>query len=214
MNLKIVFVTLCIGAVVAVSPAQQGRGRMFGNPVQNPSILLQRDDVRDDLQLTDDQKSKLFDLQQGLGDRFREVARTAGDDPEARKKAFENIGKKIVEEVNKILTTGQQTRLKQISIQLAGNTSATSPDVQKDLSLTAAQKAGIDDLSSRQQKAMTEAFDKLRNGELQIQDITDIRKKNDKVLNDEIGKILTQSQKDKLKTLGGKPFTAKEDQGG
>ena len=215
MNLKSVFVILTISALVAFAPAQQqGMRGAFGNPAQNPSILLRRDDVKTDLQLTDDQKSKLFDLEQGLRDRFSEVFRNGGSDPETRQKAIENIVKKIIEDVNKILTTGQLKRLKEIAIQVAGNSSAALPEIQKELSITADQKTKIADLMTRQAKATSEAVERMRNGEIQSADVQEAVQKNQKILNEEIGKLLTQAQRDKLKTLGGKTFVPAETSSG
>jgi len=212
MNLKTAFVILVVGALASVSAGQGYRAFMNVDIASHPERLLQRDDVRTDLQLTDDQKSKLFDMSQGLADRFREVFRSVGNDPDARQKAIANITKKIVEEVNQILTPGQQTRLKEVAIQVAGFSCVTIPEIQKSLALTSDQKSKIDDLAARQKKATGEATAKLQTGEIQMADLPEIVKKNTKVLNDEIGKVLTQAQKDKLKTLGGKTFVPKDDQ--
>ena len=202
MNLKAAFIILSVAAFAAITPAWgQGAGGST-----NPAMLLRRDDVRADLQITDDQKSKLYDLEQGLRDRFSEAMRTAGQDPETRRKAFENIGKKIVEEVNQILTSCQRTRLREIAIQVNGFSAASQPDVQKDLGLTETQKSKIADLMTRMQKAGRDAWQKVQSGEIQMADMQETQKKNQKILNDEIGKILTQAQKDKFKTLAGKTF--------
>ena len=206
MNLKAAFIILSVVLTGIVTSAHGQGFRGAGNPAENPAMLLQRDDVRGDLQITDEQKAKLYDLQQGLSSRFREAMQAGGDDPEVRRKAFENIGKKIAEEVNAILTVAQQTRLKEIAIQLAGFSSATIAEVQKGLAVTDEQKTKISDLVTRMKKASAEAWEKVRAGEIQFPDALDTMKKNQKVLNIEIGKILTQAQKDKLKTLGGKAF--------
>ena len=212
MNLKAAFIILSVAAFAAITPAW-GQGAGGGSGSTNPAMLLRRDDVRGDLQITDDQKSKLYDLEQGLRQRFTEAMRTAGEDAETRRKAFENIGKKIVEEVNQILTAGQRTRLREIAIQVNGFSAASQPDVQKDLGLTEAQKAKIADLMSRMQKATRDAWQKVQAGEIQYTDVQEVMKKNQKILNDEIGKILTQPQKDKFKTLAGKTFVPAPESG-
>ncbi len=206
MNLKKATTILSVVFLATVSSAW-GQGMRGGAGAgSNPAMLLQRDDVRADLQITDEQKSKLFDLQEGLKARFTEAFQTAGDDAEARKKAMENIGKKIVEEVNQILTAAQQTRLKEIAVQLFGYSVVTQPDFQKSLTLTDDEKSKIADLKSRMDKATAAAWAKVRTGEIQFPDALDTMKKNQKILNDEIAKILTQAQKDKFKALGGKTF--------
>ena len=207
MNLKTTFIILSVAALATVSTAwgQGFRGGSGGST--NPAMLLTRDDVRADLQITDDQKAKLYDLQEGLRARFTEAFQTADTDPEARKKAMENIGKKIVEEVNGILTTNQQTRLKEIAIQLSGfAVLSTQMDLQKAVSITDDQKAKIADLKTRMDKASGDAWTKVRSGEIQWTDAIETGKKNLKILTDEIGKLLTPAQKEKFKSLAGKPF--------
>lgn len=211
MNLKPLIAVFLTVSLLCFSVGQGMRGGMMMNPAEAPTILLQRDDVRTDLQLTDDQKSKLFDMYQGIRQRFMEVGRQNFADDKERSAAFQNIGKKVAEEVNAVLTPGQQTRLKEIAYQLSGFSSAVVKDVQKSLGLTDAQKTKIDDLKARLDVANRAVFQKARDGEIQFADVQDTTKKNQKVLSDEIGKILTQSQKDKLKTLGGKTFVPTPD---
>ena len=104
------------------------------------------------------------------------------------------------------MTSGQRTRLREIAIQVNGFSAASQPDVQKDLGLTETQKSKIADLMTRMQKAGRDAWQKVQSGEIQMADMQETQKKNQKILNDEIGKILTQAQKDKFKTLAGKTF--------
>jgi len=213
MNLKFVFVMV---GVVALSAASFGQGRgpgMFGGgqpggAAANPSFLMQREDVRADLKITDDQKAKLQDLQDGMRQQFMDAFQTAGQDQEARTKAMAGIMKKISEDMNKILTDAQQTRLKEIAIQITGSQAAAVPDIQKALGITDDQKAKIADLATRQQAANADLFAKVRSGDIQREDVLAMTQKNNKILNDEIDKILTATQKDKLKAMGGKPFVS------
>ncbi len=178
----------------------------MGNPITHPDTLLQRDDVRTDLQLTDDQKAKLYDVTQGVQERVYEARRATRGDPDAQHAAFENIFKKVEEDVNAILTPGQKTRLREIAVQLAGFSSAAADDVQKKLSITDSQKAKITDLLQRQEKATRDLWTKLEDGEIQFQDVSDGLKKNQQILTEMIGKILTSKQKDQIKKLGGRKF--------
>lgn len=208
MNLKVILVMIGVAAITATSFGQRFGGMMGGPGGGNPSMLLRRDDVKKDLALTDDQKAKLQEMQDGMRQKFMDAFQNAGEDQEARQKAMAAIMKDVTDQVNKILTADQQKRLKEISVQLGGNAAVLQPDVQKDLALTDEQKAKIKDLNDRQQAANREIFQKVQSGDIQREDVGDLMQKNTKVLNEEIGKVLTQAQKDKLKDMGGKPFTA------
>ncbi len=118
------------------------------------------------------------------------------------------------EAVNKILTADQHKRLKEIQIQLAGNLAATDKDVQKSLALTDDQRASIKRLQQQAQQANRSVFDKMRDGEIDRTTVGTSIKHNRDALNTEIGKILTDDQKAKLKAMSGKTFKQSVNQGG
>jgi len=215
MNLKVIIAMVGVAALSAVSMGQgfRGGGMMMGGG-GNATFNLRRNDVKEDLKLTDDQKAKLQEIQDGMRQKFMDAFQAAGDDQAARTKAMTTLMKEVTDQINKILTDDQQKRLKEISIQLGGNAVVMQPDIQKDLGFTDDQKAKIKDLGDRQQAANREVFQKMQNGEITREDIPEIMKKNTKVLNDEIDKILTQAQKDKLKSMAGKPFVQTDQPGG
>ena len=124
-------------------------------------------------------------------------------------KAMQTIMAKMSEENAKeiatILTADQVKRLKEISIQFVGiSIVASNKEIQKDLSITDDQLAKIKDLQTRQQAAMREAMQNAQGDQAAIQEA---RTKNDKILVDEINKVLTDAQKAKLKDMSGKTFT-------
>jgi len=210
MNLKVILVMVGVAAISAASFGQGFRGGFGGPGGGSPTMMLMRDDVKTELKLTDEQKAKLQEIQDSTRQQFMDLFQGGGfgQDREAMRKAMEPIIKKSTDQTNQVLTADQQKRLKEIWIQMSGNSTVMNADVQKDLGLTADQKAKIDDLNKRQQAANQEVMEKVRSGEIQREDVRDIMTKNTKVLNDEIGKVLTQAQKDKLKDMGGKPFVA------
>ena len=82
-----------------------------------------------------------------------------GGDPEAMRKMFEEARAKRLEQVKKILSADQYSRLKGIEIQLSGNAAILDPEIQKDLALTDAQKTKIKTLQKQQSDAMRSAMD-------------------------------------------------------
>jgi Spy/CpxP family protein refolding chaperone len=123
---------------------------------------------------------------------------------------FEAMRKKITDGVNNILTDTQKKRVKEIQIQLAGNAAAADATVQKTLNLTEDQKSKIAALVKSQAAANRSVFENMRSGLIEQDQAQESLKKNKKTLSDMIGKVLTADQAASLTALGGKPFTATE----
>ncbi len=206
-------VVAALAALVTASFGQGFRGG-FGRGPATGAMLLRRDDVKNDLKLTDDQKTKLLDLQDKIQSKMRDVFQGANGDREKMQADMKVVMDDATKEMNAILTPDQQTRLKQIGIQLAGNGAAAMKEVQDDLKLTDDQKAKIADLQKTSQAANTSVMDKMRSQEIDRDAAMAAFKKNTDALNEEIGKVLTDAQKAKLKELGGPAFTADTQGGG
>lgn len=209
-------------AVVGSSFAQGfggGRGMRGGAGMASPATLLQREEVQDELKLTDDQKSKLTDLRSKMQDKMRETFQglsAGGERPDRTK--MQAAMKKVMDEIQKdldgILTPEQNTRIKELTIQRQGNMAIANEDTAKALGLTDDQKAKVKTLQAKQAEAMTALFEKMRDGELDRDAMRTKMESNQKILAEEMGKILTEEQKTKLKEMGGKPFEFKKDEGG
>lgn len=226
MNLKTLVVSIAILSCVGTSYAQgfgggggggRGQGRMmmggqFGRG-GGSLMLLNREDVQKELALTDDQKSKVTSMQQKQRESMMAMFQ-GGERPDPEK--MQEIMKKAQEEQQKeidgILTAEQKTRLKELSIQRAGNGAVMMPEVEKELAITADQKSKITSLQEKAQEANMSIMEKVRNQELDMQEARTKTEANQKVLDEEIAKILTDAQKEKLKAMQGKPFTFAPDQ--
>lgn len=168
-----------------------------------------REDIAKELKLTDDQKKKLLGVQDEQRQKMMDMFQGGGFDPSDREKMQKVIGdmmKESEKKVNDVLDDPQEKRLKELSIQRQGNNAITDPAVQKELGLTDAQKTKISELQKKQQDAMQSTMEKMRNGEIDREQIQDIMAKNRKIMSDELGKILTTDQANKLKTMGGAAF--------
>lgn len=213
---------IAILAIAVMSQAQRGGFMMGGAQGGNPVMLLNRDDVKKDLALTDDQVTKLGALtdQNAMRDRFMKAMQDAGvsfedmRSDEGRKKMqpiLEKIQADMKKELDSILTPAQSKRLGEINIQMSGNRAILQKDVAKALNLTDDQNAKIADLQKKQGDAMRGLFQKVQDGELTREDMQDKMKKNNEIFDTELGKILTDKQKAQLKEMGGKPFEKKDD---
>ena len=215
---------LAVGAFAQGFPRGGGQGggmmrmgRGMGG-AQPAAMILARKDVKADLGGTDEQTRQIEDAQKASQEKMMSVfqeLRAAGGPPdrEAMQAAFQKLQKESDAEIAKILKPEQQTRLKEITIQLAGNQAITREDVQKALEITADQKAKIKALQDKSREANQSVMEKMRNGEIQRDEIQAIMTKNGKVMNDELGKLLTEAQKKKLTEMGGKKFEQKDEEG-
>ena len=212
MNFKKIVLVAATAALVCAAMAQggggQGRRGGFGNQ-GDPLQLTAREDVQKDLALTDDQKTKLTDLrdksQAKMREAFTAIRESAGDDRDAMMKGMQGLQAKMADEnataIAGVLSPDQVKRLKEITVQFVGARIVTSnKDVQKDLGITDEQKAKFAELNTKQQAAMREV---MQNAQGDRQAMQEAMTKNNKIMEDEIAKILTDAQKTKLKELGG-----------
>lgn len=191
----------------------QGGGRMMMGGGQSQLQLLSRNDVKKDLKLNDEQSSKiqaLQDEQRAQMQQMMEEMRNGGQRPdqETMRKMFEESNKKQNEAIAKILTPAQIARLKQIRVQLSGTRIIMDAEIQKELGITADQKTKIEGLQAKQRDANAAIMEKVQNQELSREEATAAREKNNKILEDEIAKVLTEAQKAKLKEMAGPKFEA------
>lgn len=191
-----------------------GQGRMGMGGGVNAMQLLNRKDVQTELKITADQKTKM----DAAIDRLREERRAAMQNggfqdmtQEERQKMMETNQANEKKAMESVLTKEQVTRLNELVIQRAGNSAILRPEVQKELAITDEQKKKIADLQTKQREAMQQAFSGMQDmsREERQEAMTKMREsiqKNEKVMNDELGKILTADQAAKLKAMGGAPF--------
>jgi len=206
----------------------QGGGRGFGGGMgqrmggrmgmgYNPLQLLGRTDVEKDVVITDEQLTKLKDLNTKMQDARRkamEDMRNNQDsgDREAMMKEMQKLqekwNKEQQTELEKIVTADQLKRTKEIYIQLTGNRIITDAAFQKELAITDKQKEDIKSLQTKQQEANASLFEKIRNQEISREDMQASMEKNNKILDEELGKLLTTEQSEKVKAMKGtKTFT-------
>lgn len=230
-----------VGSALAQDGGGQGqrgnrqRGGFGRNGQASLTQLALRSDVQTDLGVNDDQKSKLTELRPQRGQGRRNGGNGGGNDANgngnggngrnggrrqggggfnadpaaiAERRAAE---KKTLEA---ILNADQMKRLEEIRIQLSGDQAIVDPEIQKQLGFSDDQVRKVKDLQEKFQSAMRTMREKMQNGDLDRQGMMDAMQTNTKVLREELHKIPTSAQADKLKSMGGKPFKADEQRGG
>lgn len=217
MKIGLKLLTL-IAAVAMIAPAysqgmrMMGGGGMAASPtmllftqdMMNPAI---RGDVSAELKLTDKQKDDLMAMNQNARSKMMEMFQS-GQRPEREQmmEMFRKMQEDTDKRTKEILDAGQFKRLNELHIQRQGNNALLTEKVQKDLKLTEKQVAKIKDLQSKQREAMNSVMERMRNQEIQREEAMEIFQKNNKVMSDELGKVLTAEQAAALKAMGGAPF--------
>lgn len=203
---------------------------------QSMTGLLNRADVQSELKITDDQKTKLTELMpqrnRGAGGGGGGAAGGGGGnngggnnggrggnnggggnfgggngDPAAMRQAMAEREKKILD----ILTAEQSKRLEELYIQRVGNRALGRESIQKELGLSTDQVSKINDLNTKQREAQQELMQKMRNQEIDREEARGIMDKNQKTLDEELGKVLTSEQTAKFKSMRGADFKFDED---
>ncbi|MCX6343203.1 MAG: hypothetical protein NTU72_12590 [Fimbriimonadales bacterium] len=217
--MKKLLIGIAVLALAVFSQAQrgQGMGMMMGQGGGNPLMLLAREDVQEDLALTSEQKEKLLEFtgQEAMRNRFMKFMQDSGmsfedmRSEEGRKKLapmMEKMQADMKKEIEAVMTPAQVKRLGEINVQFNGNRSVMQKDIAKALAITEAQQTKIDALNKGVGEARRALMEKMRNQELSMEEFQEKNKKNDDILNTEIGKVLTDAQKAKLSEMGGKKF--------
>lgn len=211
----LLLVSFClVGSALAQGFGSQGGfggGSAFGMGAGGPMTMLLMDpQVNEELKLTDEQKTKLAEAGKSIGDEVRRSFMEAGGDQSKIQKAIEGVVEKVTKIQMTILTPEQSKRLKEIYIQDNGYAAAANKEIQADLKLTPEQLTKITTLQTNLSAATKALGDRLRNQEIDFARFQDASAKNTKILKDELGKILTEPQRKKLKEMEGKPFTRKK----
>lgn len=215
MTQRILFAA-ALTALVSAAHAQgfrPGGGfmRMFQGGPMAQAMLLNREDVQEEIKLSDDQKGKLDAQRAAVRDKMRATFTQGGDaSPEERQKTIQAMFEDVSKEALGVLTDDQRKRVKELSIQSSGALAVLQPDISKELAITEAQKVKFAELQRLQDEANAGLFERVSNGEIERDEMQKSMQKNSETLKTEFTKALTSAQRDKLKALSGAPFEFKD----
>lgn len=188
-------------------PRRQGQpgfgfgGRMMGANLS--MMLLGREDVQKELNLSQTQKAKLEQMRQEMRQAMQELRDLP---PEQRRERVQELRQKYDPE--SVLTDAQRKRLRELELQWQGPIALTDPEVAKQVGLTEEQQAKIRGI-------VQETFQSLRPQPGQpggapgarMEEFRKAREQAEK----KILEVLTPAQREKWQQMLGKPF---EFQGG
>ena len=208
-NLKKSIIVVAVAALACASFGQ-GRGGGFfgrmGGGLMPITFLVGNPSVQTELKLTDDQKTKITDFNTSFRQQMRDKFQADQGDQAQLSKDMQALNEDAKKQIDAILTDDQKKRIHEIQIQAAGNSAIMDKDVQASLDLTDEQKTKIETLNKNAQEAQASLRQKMQDGSLDRQEAFTTMQKNNDTLKEELGKVLTDAQKAKLKELGGAPF--------
>ncbi|MCE9546721.1 MAG: hypothetical protein K8T25_14675 [Planctomycetia bacterium] len=193
-------VAVVLSAISGAQAQRPGGGGGGGRgPGMSPVGLLSQKSVQEELKLTADQVSEVTKLAEK-----QRAARGAGGQDlsrEERMKQYQERAKATETAVAGILKPEQVSRLKQITLQVRGAMSFSSPEVAEALKLTDEQKGKVKTIQDDLMKEVREAF----TGEDRAASRTKVEAAR-KAATEKLTALLTAEQSDAWKKMTGEPF--------
>jgi hypothetical protein len=212
---SIVLALLGMSLLSAAAWAQPGPGMGFGmmGGGQAPSVsmqygrLLSMPTVQKELELVDDQKTKIREAIGKMQSAMREMFSGMQDiAPEDRQAKMEEIGKKMQAQqddlkkvIESTLLPNQLKRLKEIALQVAGNQALNDKQIQEELKMTAEQLAKIKTIGEDSMKKIRDLFSEGGDPQSAMPKMQEIRQDTEK----QTLAVLTDAQKAALEKMKG-----------
>jgi Spy/CpxP family protein refolding chaperone len=179
-------------------PAQRGQGfgRMMGAGMAG--MLLQRPDVQRELNLTEQQKTQIRQMQEAMRAAWQEMRNLP---PQERRQKMEELRQK--NDPTRVLNESQKKRLREIELQAMGPIAFLQPEVADELKLTQEQRSRLQGIVMQQMQQLREQFQGggFRQGQ-GAQNFQQIREQMEK----QMLEVLTPAQREKWQQMQGKPF--------
>lgn len=203
-------VTSLVISAVAQPPAQPGQpgrgaGRQGGGMMRGggnvTGMLLQRADVQKELNLTEDQKTKIRQTQEKRQAAMQELRNMS---PEERQQKMQEL--MAGNDLTAVLNDTQKKRLKELEYQWQGAMALNQQEVAQAVGLTQEQRTKIAGIQEQMGQTLRDAMQGFQPGG----DMTEVRKKMEDVRSKtekEIEAVLTAEQKQKWQQMQGKSFT-------
>jgi Spy/CpxP family protein refolding chaperone len=197
-------------AQVAEAQREGGRrggrfGRGGGFAISSVQLVAQAEEVQAALNLTDEQKTKVEEIDDQLREDRRDLFQQGGGDFRAMRDEMEKLNQEASAKLAEVLDEGQQKRLMGILIQVNGASSLLDTAVAKELGVTEDQKTKLSEVRDENMDAMREAMRDLRDQDLSREEIgakmQELRTESDK----KFLAVLTPAQQTQYEELKGDP---------
>jgi Spy/CpxP family protein refolding chaperone len=172
----------------------QGFGRMMGMGMA--SALLERPDVQRELNLTEQQKTQIRQMQEAMRAAWQEMRNLP---PQERRQKMEELRQK--NDPTKVLNETQKKRLRELELQAMGPTAFLQSEVADELNLTQEQRSRLQGIVMQQMQQLREQFQGGGAGQ-GAQNFQQLREQAEK----QMLEVLTPAQREKWQQMQGKPF--------
>lgn len=173
----------------------QGFGRMMGAGMAG--MLLQRPDVQRELNLTEQQKTQIRQMQESMRTAMQEMRNMP---PQERRQKMEELRQK--NDPTKVLNETQKKRLRELELQAMGPTAFLQPEVADELNLTQEQRSRLQGIVMQQMQQLREQFQGGAGQGQAVQNFQQMREQAEK----QMLEVLTPAQREKWQQMQGKPF--------
>jgi Spy/CpxP family protein refolding chaperone len=192
---------MCAAAAIAVAvqpaAAQRGGGGFGRFRGFSPATIATLDEVQADLKLTDEQKTQIATINEGMRDEMRELF-GGGGRPDAGE--MEKITQATAGKVDAALDPAQNKRLQEITLQVNGANALNDSAIQQQLHFTAEQTKQFEEARATNREAMQGMRDLPR--EERREKFAEIQKEADELLM----AVLTPEQKTEFEAMKGTPL--------
>ncbi|MCX7992622.1 MAG: hypothetical protein N2651_03015 [Fimbriimonadales bacterium] len=179
-------------------PRGQGFGRMMGGAGMMSGMLLQRPDVQRELNLTEQQKNQIRQMQENQRTAMEELRNLP---PDQRRQKMQELREK--NDPTKVLNETQKKRLRELELQALGPSAFLQDDVANELKLTQEQRSKLQGIVMQQMQQLREQFQGGGFGQGQgAQQMQQLRDQMEK----QMLEVLTPAQRQQWQQMQGKPF--------
>ena len=180
------------------APTQRGQGFGWMMGAGMSGMLLQRPDVQRELNLTEQQKTQIRQMQEAMRTAMQEMRNMP---PQERRQKMEELRQK--NDPTKVLNETQKKRLRELELQAMGPTAFLQPEVADELKLTQEQRSRLQGIVMQQMQQLREQFQGGGFGQGQgAQSFQQIREQAEK----QMLEVLTPAQRQQWQQMQGKPF--------
>jgi len=201
-----------LATAIVISSARAAAERAPVLPADQPgsmALLLGVETVRDELKLTSRQRAALDAIRGDYRDAARAAVAKAKADTESKKAAqaqIDALTDRFDGRAMDVLNSTQTSRLAEIEHQVLGGYMLLSPEVQRQLGLTPAQKSQIAKIYAKSQTYASEVNGWFEDGEVSFYERLLYLREDREARSEAMLKLLTPAQLAKLHAMEGTPF--------
>lgn len=189
-------------------------------PNTDPLELLQSDQLKQELNITQEQSGKIQQITQDFRGKLKQTydgLNLSGLPPQEQSQKLQEVSGQVQQEVDKarqeigkVLTPEQVNRFKQITLQIYGFGVLSSDQFTQELKITADQQKQLEDIRQSVVEKMRASWEVPPSDPQKRNEVIEVnRKRMEQILkesNDQAKAVLTPDQQQTLKTLEGEKF--------